>query len=398
GLTFLGGSLYVHTHPPVYPIFLGGVYALGGGEAAVRWVQLALALATLVWVFLTARRVFGEAVARAALLAGGAYFPTAFYVTQLLSEVLFTFFLVLGVYFLITASARDRRAWWLDAAAGVTFGVAGLTRAVALAAALAITVLILIRRGTPGRRRWASVAAFAVGVAVPVLAWSGYVYGETGRLVLVDTKSAEVLYLGNSPGTPMHHAWDIIGGTAGYFVAPEGVRAGGIYGRSRVLSVAALKYMAAHPVQTALRFASKSADMWEVERCFVGSWRQGFLPNAPAPWIYFFIAAEVAASAVALALFWFTVPLMGRNLWRGLTLAVVLSTAVAYAATLAHSRYNYPLMVLGTPAAGYFFADVLPRWRARAIPSRRLLLAGAVVAALVLVWGRMVWLFVTRGS
>ncbi len=397
GLTDRGGTLYVHDHPPFYPIFLGAIYKLGGGEAAARWVQLALALLTLVLVFLTARRVFGAAVARGSLLAGGAYLPTAFYVTRLLSEVVFTFFLVLGVYLLVAAS-ENRRRWWLDAAAGVTFGVAGLTRGVALTAALAVAVLILVRRGVPGRRRWVSAVAFAVGVGVAVLPWSAYVYGETGRAVLVDTKSADVLYLGNSPGTPMHHAWDIIDGTAGRIVPPEGVGVGNIYARSRVLGAAALKYMAAHPFQTFLRFLSRFADMWEVERLFVGVWRQGFLPNAPVPWIYVFIAAEVAASAAALALFWFTIPLMGKSLWRGLTLAVVLSTAVAYAVTIAHPRYNYPLMVLGAPAVGYFFVDVLPRLRARAIPRGRLLLAGAAVAALVLIWARMACLFVTRGS
>jgi len=398
GLTDRGGTLYVHSHPPLYPVFLGAIYALGGGEAAVRWVQLALALVTLVIVFVTARRVYGAAVARAALLAGGAYLPTAFYVAQLLSEVLFTFFLVLGVYLLIAASARARRGWWLDGAAGVAFGVAGLTRGVALAAAFAIAVLFLARRGISGRRRWVSAAAFAVGVAVAVLPWSVYVYGGTGRPVLVDTKGAGILYLGNSPGTPMHHAWDIIDGTAGYIVPPERPGPGSVYDPTRVFGGAALKYMAAHPLQTSLRFVSKFADMWEVERLFVGSWRQGFLPNAPAPWVYIFIVAEVAASAAALALFWFTILLTGKSLWRGLTLAVVLGTAVAYAVTIAHSRYNYPLMVLGMPAVGYFFVYVLPRWRARAIPRRRLLLAGVPVAALGLIWARMVWLFVTRGS
>jgi 4-amino-4-deoxy-L-arabinose transferase-like glycosyltransferase len=265
GLTDRGGTLYVHDHPPFYPIFLGAIYTLGGGEAAARWVQLALALLTLVLVFLTARRVFGAAVARASLLAGGAYLPTAFYVTRLLSEVLFTFFLVLGVYFLVAASA-NRRRWWLDAAAGAAFGVAGLTRGVALAAALAIAILILVRRGVPGRRRWVTAVAFAVGVVVAVLPWSGYVYGETGRAVLVDTKSAGVLYLGNNPGTPMHHAWDIIDGTAGRIVPPEGVGLGSIYARSRVLGAAALKYMAAHPLQTVTRFLSRFRPRWRLRR------------------------------------------------------------------------------------------------------------------------------------
>jgi hypothetical protein len=90
--------------------------------------------------------------------------------------------------------------------------------------------------------------------------------------------------------------------------------------------------------------------------------------------------------------------LTGKSFWRGLTLAVVLSTAVAYALTIAHPRYNYPLMVLGLPAVGYFFVDALPRLRARTIPRRRLVLAGVLAAALLLVWARMAWLFFARGS
>jgi hypothetical protein len=138
--------------------------------------------------------------------------------------------------------------------------------------------------------------------------------------------------------------------------------------------------------------------MWEAERLFIGAWREGFLLRTPKPWIYLYIAAEVAASAAALALFWFTIPLTGKSLWRGLTLAVVLSTAAAYALTIAHPRYNYPLMVLGLPAVGYFFVDVLPRLSARAIPRRRLILSGILAAALLLVWARMAWLFFARGS
>lgn len=398
GLTDRDGKLYVHTHPPFYPIFLGAVYALGGGEAAVRWVQLALALLTLILVSVTARRVFGAGVARATLIAGGAYLPTAFYVTVLLSEVLFTLFLVLGIYLLLAGSERDRRGGWLNLVAGVTFGVAGLTRSVALAAALAITVLILARGGIPGRRRWVLAAAFAVGVAAAVLPWGAYVYGKTGRVVLVDTKSARIFYRGNSPGTPLHHAWDIVDGTAETVVLSEAVGAGSVYDRSRILGAAALDYMAAHPFQTFLRFGSKFADMWEVERLFVGCWREGLFPNASAPWVYIFIVAEVAASAAALVVFWASVILMPKSLWRRLTLAVVLCTSFAYAVTIAHPRYNYPLMVLGAPALGYFFAEVLPGLRARAFSRRRLALAAAAVAALVVVWIRMAWLYVAYGS
>ena len=108
GLTYPSGTLYVHSHPPLYPIFLGLIYAAGGGDVAVRAVQLALALATLALAYLTARRAFGVRVAKASLAAGALYLPTAFYLSQLYSEILFTFLLVGGAYLFLAGSERRR--------------------------------------------------------------------------------------------------------------------------------------------------------------------------------------------------------------------------------------------------------------------------------------------------
>jgi hypothetical protein len=397
GLTHPGGTIYVHTHPPGYALFLGIIYATGGGDAAVRWVQLAMALATLTLAAAMARRFFGDAVHRAALIAGGAYLPTAFYVSQLLSEILFTFLLVVGVYLLVVGAARERAAW-LHLLAGVAFGLAGLTRGVALAVAVAVAVTVLTISGVPRLRRWGRVAVFGVGVVAAVAPWSLHVYRTTGRAVLVDTKSAEVLYRGNNPGTPLHHAWDIIDGLAKCMIPASTVGVADRYDRSRIYTRAAFRYMADHPFLTALRFGSKFADMWEAERLFIGDYRAGFLTNALEPLVRVYIFAEIAASAAALAAFWVAVALMPGSRWRRLTLAVVWCTAAAYAITIAHPRYNYPLMVLGAPALGYFFAEVIPRLRKKDYAPRRLVPAGAAVVFLVVVWARMVWLYVAYGS
>jgi hypothetical protein len=55
-------------------------------------------------------------------------------------------------------------------------------------------------------------------------------------------------------------------------------------------------------------------------------------------------------------------------------------------------------MVLGAPALGYFFAEVIPGLRARAFSKRRLAFAAATVVALALIWARMAWLYVAYGS
>lgn len=398
GLTHPGGELYVHTHPPLYALFLGVIYRAGGGNGAVKLIQLALALATLALAFLTARAAFGERAARATLVAGAAYLPTAFYATQLLSEILFTFFLVSAAYVLYAALKDGRAGVGRCAAAGVLLGLAALTRGVALAIALGLALYVLLRRGPATGRRVAAAAALAAATFAAVAPWSAYVYAETGRFVLLDTKSSAVFYYGNNAGTPGHHAWDITHADS-RFVPPPGVAAGGDrFEHAGIYRAAAFDYIKAHPAKTFARLWSKAADMWEPERLFVGAFRTGYLPNARRPFILAYIAAEFAASAAALLLFWFGVPLMPRNRWRGLALIAALCTTLAYAATVAHPRYNYPLMVLGLPAVGYFFAEGLARLRAGAYSRRRLALAGAAAAALLLIWARMVWLFLTRGS
>ena len=397
GLTYPSGTLYVHTHPPLYPVFLGLIYAAGGGDAAVRVVQLALALATLVLAYFTARRAFGVRVAQASLAASALYLPTAFYLSQLYSEILFTFLLVAGAYLFLAGLAR-RRGLPICFAAGALFGAAGLTRGIALAVALVLAFYLLLHRGPAFGRRAAKAAALAVGVAAAVAPWSAYVYRETGRAVLVDTKSAVIFYYGNCESTPDHHAWDIIDG-GGEFVAPAGAAAAADrFDSSRLYFSGALKYIAEHPGRTLLRFVSKFADTWEVDRMFAAGYRAGFLPHARKPFIYAYLGAEVAASAAALVAFWVALVLMPASRWRGLAWAVTLSTAFAYAATLSHSHYHYPLMVLGAPALGYFFAEVIPGLRARIFSRRRLALAAAAVAALVIIWVRMVWLYVAYGS
>ena len=113
--------------PPIYPLFMGGVYWLGGGAFASKVVQVILSTATVWFLYLLVRRMSDR---RAALLAAGcfAFYPTVIAFTHYnWSETVFLF-LALPSFLLLFDSeggiARPRGLF----AAGVCFGLAALTR------------------------------------------------------------------------------------------------------------------------------------------------------------------------------------------------------------------------------------------------------------------------------
>jgi len=399
GLTYENGRLSVDSHPPLYPVFLGGVYAVGGGAGGFRLVQLCLALFTLVLANLAARPYLDAAAARAALVAGAFYLPWAFYATQLMSETLFTFLLAGGVFLYLRGAARDKGGLSLLGAAGLAFGLAALTRGVALvnAAGLAVPLLFAGRSGA-WRRRLGKLAVFGGGVAAVVASWTVYVYARTGHVVVIDTRSAEILYLGNNAATPLHHAWDIT--SSNMAVAPAQIREGAFdrFGAAPIYRREALRYMAAHPGRTFTLFLGKAADFWEGERLFVGEYRAGLLPRAREPFVRLAAGAEIAASAAALLLFWVGMALMPGNKWRALALNLVATTVFSYALTLSHPRYHFPLLVVGMGAVGYALTHGAGGLFRREAPRRRLVWASLAAAGLLAVWVRMLWLYVARGS
>ena len=113
GLTAPGGQLYVHRHPPGYAAFAAAIFYVGGDVLGVRLAQAVLAVLTLGLVYATARGEFGPKIGAAALLAGALYLPAAYYSTKVLTETLFTFALVLGIYLLARGTRGAPRDRWL---------------------------------------------------------------------------------------------------------------------------------------------------------------------------------------------------------------------------------------------------------------------------------------------
>lgn len=398
GLTAPDGQLYVHRHPPGYAAFAAAIFYVGGDVLGVRLAQAVLAVLTLGLVYATARGEFGPKIGAAALLAGALYLPAAYYSTKVLTETLFAFALVLGIYLLARGTRGAPRYRWL-AFAGITFGAAALVRSVAFPVALALALYLALGRDGSRRARLAGAATFACGLLVVLALWSGYVFSRTGRVVATDTNASAVLYIGNNPRAPYHHTWKALEDPAS--CAPllevaaageDGFRVAARYRRE------ALGYIATHPAQTALRSIGRLLDMLEPERLFAATYAAGRIPALPAGVAWPMVALELAADAAALALCGLGLVLMPASRLRGILAVSFAVVFVAHGATLAYPRYHVPLVVAALAAVGYALTAGLPALRERRL-SRRQWAALAVVAAVLLAsWTRMVLLYVFSGG
>ncbi len=117
-------------YPPVYPYFVGALFRLFGSMAAVLWVQVVLGALLVPVVGRAAAQAFGP---RASILAAAftAVYPElVWYPAHFWSETVFLLLLWAAIERALAADAAA--SWRTAAAAGVLFGLATLTRELAL--------------------------------------------------------------------------------------------------------------------------------------------------------------------------------------------------------------------------------------------------------------------------
>jgi 4-amino-4-deoxy-L-arabinose transferase-like glycosyltransferase len=112
--------------PPVYPVVIGLIYFVAGHDPVwVRWVQAFIGAWTCVLVYLLTRSVFKHGIL--AGLVAAMYPPLIVSTAEILTETLFAILLLAAVYLVV--SKNDQ--WW-RITAGVTLGIALLTRPLAV--------------------------------------------------------------------------------------------------------------------------------------------------------------------------------------------------------------------------------------------------------------------------
>ena len=183
-------SIPVAIHPPLYPLFLALLDALGG--ASYVWHQIGGALlgaGTVAGVGLLGRQVAGNEVGLTAATIAALYPVLVVSDTSLRVEALYALLIVsalLGAYRL-----RDRPTWSRAAQLGAIVGLAALTRSEAIVLLVLLALPAVWRVGR--RRGLALFGVTALTAALVVSPWFIRCWLAFGRPVVLSTTSGTLL-------------------------------------------------------------------------------------------------------------------------------------------------------------------------------------------------------------
>ncbi|MBM3251498.1 MAG: glycosyltransferase family 39 protein, partial [Candidatus Omnitrophica bacterium] len=108
---------------PGYPFFLSIVYkAFGHSYASVKFFQILLSLISMIIIYLLAKSIFSQKIAIIALSISAFYPPFLSYNALILTESLFTFFLVFYIYLL--SIVMQKNSWKITFLTGAVGGCA----------------------------------------------------------------------------------------------------------------------------------------------------------------------------------------------------------------------------------------------------------------------------------
>ena len=402
--------------PPFYPFFLSAVYFLTGGPSpnAVRIVQIFLSLGIMIVVYLFGKNAFDARIGILAAFIFAVYPSFIFFTHLLLSELLFTLFLLLFVYlffkFLKEDSTGAEQSTFPNAKGfpysnfslssnkniritfltGLLLGLGALTRSGLFPFLfVAIIFVFFVCRGILFERiKW--VCALSLGFVLVVSPWTVRNYILFKDLVLIDTIGGMNLYLGNYEHTELHRAWAAIEltGDKAWF-----------YGHEKVLSEMneaqkhkwainkAKEFILNHKWLTVKRALVKAANFWGLEREVIGPIIKGKWARLNKP-SYLVVITFLIFSTYGLVLvcsvFGLLFHLKFRN--KGILLCVVLILFFTgmHAVVYGHSRYHLPLMPLLAIFASWAIMNIRIIWRFR--HSWRQRVSMLLVASLIGVW------------
>lgn len=356
--------------PPLYPVFVAGIYQVFGVEnyQAVRAVQALLSLVTTVLVYRLGREAFSRRVGLWAAAIHCFYPSLLGFNNLLLSEVLFTFFCT--AIMLVAVRGLKSASLGQMALVGLLLGLGALTRSILWLFTPVLAMYVFV----PWRAGWRSRMLAAV---LPVVVFSAtiapWAYRNTQiqkTFTVIDVMGGRNAMMGNYEHTPLERSWatiEIATGEKSWFsvLAAENPRIGtGTLTQGQIDKLAmkhGIRFVLSHPVLTAKRCAVRFFNFWQLERTLVAGASAGLFGGPAAPVILGMTAAIFGTCALAMFAGLFgavMTPPEDRRLHWLMVVSVAFPCAV-HTAVFAHSRYHLPVL----PIVFLYAAATAVHWR-----------------------------------
>jgi len=182
--------------PVGYPLLLSFLFILGGnGLLWVRLAQAVISSATILLVFLLAKKLMGNSSALIAALISAIYPYFIFLPSAILPTCWFSFLIVAGIYLLIQNNSKHEMTRTI--ASGIVFGLATLTRPSAAILVIAIIGWLLMTNLSAPKKALLRVVTFGVCVSMVVLPWMMRNKSAIGKPVIA-TNGGRNFWLGNN--------------------------------------------------------------------------------------------------------------------------------------------------------------------------------------------------------
>lgn len=391
---FTPGGELTSLRPPLYPLSVAGVYKVAGisNFPAVRLMQAGLGLATTVLLYALGRLILDP---KSSLWLAGMY---CFYPSLLgfnflvLTETMFTLLLITTCYCIIRTLLSGAALWGL--AAGLSLGLAALTRSIVWLSPPLVAVYLLLTLRVNWPRRLLAAASVVIGFAAVVTPWAVRNTRLHETFVMIDVMGGRNFMMGNYQHTPFYRSWDAISITGPnawdrevYAHYPlEQCRTQGMI--DKLAMRRGLAFVMAHPGLTLQRDMIKFCDFWGLERELVAGLGRGYFGSISKSGVL--ILAAVICGSYAAVLFLGTygalmTPLADRRVtW--LLLLIIAYVCGLHTLTFGHSRYHLPLMPLVMVFAARAVTHLGEIWQRRRETSFKLATIFCVLVAASWVW------------
>jgi 4-amino-4-deoxy-L-arabinose transferase-like glycosyltransferase len=378
--------------PPLYPAFVASLWALTVPYSLepIRLAHVGLVIGSVLVLFGVTRRLFDD---RTALVATAffAFYPSLLFSGVLvLTETLFIFLLLLAIASTLNLLTSGSCKWAF--AAGLTCGLAALTRSVLWPMPFVLVLYLGIALKQPIRRRLSACLLLLMGYSSVIGPWAIRSSRIQDTPVVVDTMGGLNLLMGNYEFTPEERMWDavsIVGPKS--WAAPlanhADARTWTEGQKERWARTKALQFMADHPLLTLRRSMLKLADLWGLEREWLGGLQQGLY--RPPRWFAVLSGTLVVTTFPMLLILavWGVFKARPANATAHYFLLLTVAfVCLMHAITFGHSRYHLPLV----PILSIYAASVIVR-RRTLLPTRRvasMFSPLAVTTLFVAVWTR----------